>query len=294
MFLSILVKLHIKPFDISDAESEIVSGLTTEYSGKLLGIIEITKQMMAFVLIALFADLFLSGSIIRSRRLGGFLSWCRIHLRHDRYGSFPVWTVQDRSGYLVDAPGATGPLSYCSILGSNLEVCTMKLSTKIRAFSGLASNLFHKPVTVRESFGFIAYLSRGLPRRDAIRCTGCGACNERCSSGATSITDHEGTRTVSIDSLRCIFCARCADICPEGALDLYFGTVHHDKDMSGAAGTIEHAATSDMSRQCLHDHDLDLSASVQYAKAISLSHRLEDKSVTVDTLLPLQKCRVLR
>ncbi|HWQ64530.1 MAG TPA: complex I subunit 1 family protein [Methanospirillum sp.] len=59
VFLSILVKLHIKPFDISDAESEIVSGLTTEYSGKLLGIIEITKQMMAFVLIALFADLFL-------------------------------------------------------------------------------------------------------------------------------------------------------------------------------------------------------------------------------------------
>ncbi|PWR72273.1 NADH-quinone oxidoreductase subunit I [Methanospirillum lacunae] len=167
----------------------------------------------------------------------------------------------------------------------------MKLSTKIQAFSGLVSNLFHKPVTVRESFGFIAYLSRGLPRRDVIRCTGCGACNERCSSGATSITDHEGMRTVSIDSLRCIFCARCADICPEGALDLYFGTVHHDKDMSGAAGTIEHAATSDMSRQCLHDHDLDLSASVQYAKAISLSHKLEDKSVTVDTLLPLQKCR---
>ncbi len=59
VFLSILVKLHIKPFDISDAESEIVSGLTTEYSGKLLGILEVTKVMMIFVLVALFADLFL-------------------------------------------------------------------------------------------------------------------------------------------------------------------------------------------------------------------------------------------
>ena len=59
VFLSILVKLHIKPFDISDAESEIVSGLTTEYSGKLLGTLEVTKLMMIFVLVALFADLFL-------------------------------------------------------------------------------------------------------------------------------------------------------------------------------------------------------------------------------------------
>ena len=59
VFLSILVKLHIKPFDISDAESEIVSGLTTEYSGKLLGLLEVTKLMLTFVLVALFADLFL-------------------------------------------------------------------------------------------------------------------------------------------------------------------------------------------------------------------------------------------
>jgi len=171
-----------------------------------------------------------------------------------------------------------------------VEVCIVRFTEKIKAYSTLAVNLFHKPVTVRESFGFIAYLSRGLPRRDDERCTGCGACNERCSSGATSITDHDGMRTVSIDSLRCIFCARCADICPEGALDLYFGTVHHQKDMGGAAGTIKPADTS-MSRQCLHDDDLDLSASVQYAKAISLAHKLEEKSVTVDTLLPLQKCR---
>jgi len=59
VFLSILVKLHIKPFDISDAESEIVSGLTTEYSGKLLGFLETTRLMLTFVLVALFADLFL-------------------------------------------------------------------------------------------------------------------------------------------------------------------------------------------------------------------------------------------
>lgn len=59
VFIAILVKLHIKPFDIPDAESEIVGGLTTEYSGKLLGTLEIVKLVMLFTLSALFVDLFL-------------------------------------------------------------------------------------------------------------------------------------------------------------------------------------------------------------------------------------------
>ncbi|MCL2460129.1 MAG: NADH-quinone oxidoreductase subunit H [Euryarchaeota archaeon] len=59
LFLAILVKLHMKPFDISEAESEIVSGLTTEYNGKLLGLLDATKIIMLFVLVALFAGLFL-------------------------------------------------------------------------------------------------------------------------------------------------------------------------------------------------------------------------------------------
>lgn len=59
VFIAILVKLHIKPFDIPEADAEIVGGLTTEYSGKLLGLLEITKLIMLFTLSALFVDLFL-------------------------------------------------------------------------------------------------------------------------------------------------------------------------------------------------------------------------------------------
>ncbi len=59
VFIAILVKLHIKPFDIPEADAEIVGGLTTEYSGKLLGLLEITKLIMLFALSALFVDLFL-------------------------------------------------------------------------------------------------------------------------------------------------------------------------------------------------------------------------------------------
>jgi NADH-quinone oxidoreductase subunit H len=59
VFIAILVKLHVKPFDIPEAESEIVGGMTTEYSGKLLGILEIVKLVMLFTLSAFYVDVFL-------------------------------------------------------------------------------------------------------------------------------------------------------------------------------------------------------------------------------------------
>ncbi len=59
VFIAILVKLHVKPFDIPEADSEIVGGLTTEYSGKLLGTLEVVKLIMLFTLSAFYVDLFL-------------------------------------------------------------------------------------------------------------------------------------------------------------------------------------------------------------------------------------------
>ncbi|HWQ68207.1 MAG TPA: complex I subunit 1 family protein [Methanospirillum sp.] len=95
VFLSIIVKLHIKPFDISDAEAEIVSGLTTEYSGKLLGVLEITKVFMISVLIALFVDLFLwipsSGIMAWVVFLAGCGCTCLlIAIVHSLFGRFRI------------------------------------------------------------------------------------------------------------------------------------------------------------------------------------------------------------
>lgn len=135
----------------------------------------------------------------------------------------------------------------------------MSVAGKLKAFGELAANLFRKPVTVEESYGFTAENFRWLPRRNADLCTGCGACNERCSSGATSLTDADGVRMVSIDGLRCIFCGRCADVCPEKALDL---TLEPKKE-----------GESDTQR-------------------VSLSRGSEDPRPTVDTKLALQKCRI--
>ena len=140
----------------------------------------------------------------------------------------------------------------------------MSVTGKIKAFAELASNLFRRPVTVSEAYGFTAENFRWLPHRDADKCTGCGACNERCSSGATSIKDEGENRTISIDGLQCIFCGRCADVCPEKALDLLITEKSADA----------------------HDPE----AQYKNMMRVSLSHGSEEKKPTVDTTLKLQKC----
>ncbi len=68
--LAILGKLHLKPFDIPEADVEIVSGPFTEYSGKMLALIEVTKALLLFQLSGLFVDLFLAGGWPSSNVLG--------------------------------------------------------------------------------------------------------------------------------------------------------------------------------------------------------------------------------
>jgi ferredoxin len=167
----------------------------------------------------------------------------------------------------------------------------MNLKIRFYAFGSLIVRIFKRPVTVGDTFGFIASASRCLPRRDENRCTGCGACNERCSSGATSLTDTGIHRTVSIDSLRCIFCARCADICPESALDLRFGPyITEERNETGSPDSL----TLDLKPDwlCITDKDLDPELSDRYSGLISLSHGILERGATVDTILTLQRCSV--
>ncbi|MEM3506978.1 MAG: complex I subunit 1 family protein [Candidatus Bathyarchaeia archaeon] len=63
-FLFVIVgKLRIKPFDIADASVEVVAGPETEYSGRLLGILELGKILLIFIYTTLFVDLFLINGI---------------------------------------------------------------------------------------------------------------------------------------------------------------------------------------------------------------------------------------
>lgn len=64
MIVGIVGWLHLKPFDAPEAEVEIVAGTLTEYSGKLLAVINSTRFMLISVLVTLFVDTFLGGGMM--------------------------------------------------------------------------------------------------------------------------------------------------------------------------------------------------------------------------------------
>lgn len=59
----LLPKLRIKPFDMPEAEAEIIAGSLTEYSGRLLGLFELAQVFKWFILPALTVILFFGGDI---------------------------------------------------------------------------------------------------------------------------------------------------------------------------------------------------------------------------------------
>ncbi len=61
LFICLIAKLSLRPFDISEAEQEIVAGWLTEYGGPLYGIFTLSKFAKWIVMGALFSSLFLGG-----------------------------------------------------------------------------------------------------------------------------------------------------------------------------------------------------------------------------------------
>jgi len=60
-FITALAELERVPFDLPEAESEIVAGWLTEYSGMSYGLIQLASYIKLYALAALFVTLFLGG-----------------------------------------------------------------------------------------------------------------------------------------------------------------------------------------------------------------------------------------
>ena len=74
VFSALVGKLHLKPFDIPEADVEIVAGPITEYSGKLLGIVEAVRAILVFACVALFTNVFLQGGLVFSGYISSLFS----------------------------------------------------------------------------------------------------------------------------------------------------------------------------------------------------------------------------
>ncbi|MEM1549254.1 MAG: complex I subunit 1 family protein [Candidatus Methanomethylicia archaeon] len=64
LILAIIGKLHLNPFEIPEANVEVVAGQFSEYSGKLLALVIMFRYVLMSILSILFVDLFLSGGIV--------------------------------------------------------------------------------------------------------------------------------------------------------------------------------------------------------------------------------------
>ncbi len=69
IFLCVQAKLAFAPFDMSEAETEIMAGPYIEYSGKALGIFKLTKAVMLFVLPILLIILYFGGIVFELKGL---------------------------------------------------------------------------------------------------------------------------------------------------------------------------------------------------------------------------------
>lgn len=78
MLICIQAKVGLLPFDIAEAETEIVGGPCIEYSGKALGIFKLAKAIMAFSIPMFLMILYFGGIDLRSA--AGFMKSALIYL----------------------------------------------------------------------------------------------------------------------------------------------------------------------------------------------------------------------
>jgi formate hydrogenlyase subunit 6/NADH:ubiquinone oxidoreductase subunit I len=242
-FLSSLAEANRIPFDIPEAESELIAGITTEYTGMKFGLFYMAEYIHTVIASAVASVLFLGGwdgpfypglhwMVIKTLLLFASIYWVRWSLLRFRTGSADDAVLEVAGA--GESPAGDGRRAVCeggrrSLMGHFID--------SIRAIGTTLRNFLRPPVTVE-----YPTVIRPRPERHRVSfallidetgdeaCIGCLACERICPSQVIAIKQapkRESKVTgkkrgyaddFTLDLEACIFCELCVQVCPTDAI----------------------------------------------------------------------------
>ena len=224
------------PFDLPEAESELVAGYHSEYSGMKFGMFFVGEYMGVTLISAMIYSSFslAAGSVpvlpgvvwflIKTFFFIAFFVLLRASLPRPRFDQLMSW------GWKVMLPLALANLLRDRRGGACVEV---KMFSILRTIWYVFLHAFQKRVTVQypEEKPYLAprYRGRIILSRDpdgGERCVACNLCAVACPVDCIALQateDETGRRYPEffrINFSRCIFCGYCEEACPTYAIQL--------------------------------------------------------------------------
>ena len=250
-FLAGIAETSRAPFDLPEAEQELVAGYHTEYSGMRWGLFQMAEYINLITLSALMVTLFFSGwhgpwnlgPLWFLLKLFGLLFvfiWIRTTLPRLRYDQLM------RFGWKVLLPAATinAIVTALLVVGASapsvsLAVAALQPFSTLKGFGVTFKQIFKKPITQQypEYKRPIYPRFRGRHRlwthaNGLEKCVGCSLCAAACPADCIRVVPAENTpdnrvsageryaRIYEINMSRCIFCGYCELACPFDAITL--------------------------------------------------------------------------